>query len=271
MADYWEMQELTLLFGSGADHSRAQIEFQSWKRGPALCTLWPNDVHVWRIRLDTPCSNYFDEALSHEDRIHGKKFRFGIDRSRFVAARASLRLILNRYLRIPAAVLRFAQNSYGKPYLDNSQNPQGLRFNLSHSQDLALLAITRNRELGIDIEFKQIDFATDEVAEQFFSPFEISQFATIPPELKTEAFFNCWTRKEAYIKGRGEGLSFPLDQFDVTLRPDSTPGLLDNRIDRADVSRWSFLNLFPAPDYAATLAVEGSLKKIQLWDFDSSQ
>src|SRR5439155_12588368 len=111
------------------------------------------------------------------------------------------------------------------------------------------------------------DFATDETAEHFFSSAELRQFASIDSESKTQAFFNCWTRKEAYIKARGEGLSFPLDQFDVSLAPDAPATLLANRLDRADVSRWSFRGLFLVPQYAEVLAVEGVFSCLLLLDF----
>jgi len=133
---------------------------------------------------------------------------------------------------------------------------------------MALLAVARNRDVGVDIEFMRRDFATDDVARRFFSRPEVNQLASIASELKTEAFFNCWTRKEAYIKARGEGLSFPLDQFDVSCAPDAPAALLANRRDRGEVSRWSFQALSPEKEYAAALAVEGGFSRMCLWNFN---
>ena len=246
----------------------AGAERQSWQRGPVSPDLSLKDLHIWRVSLDAPWSWSFDEALSLDDRMRADRFRFESDRRRFCVARASLRLILARYLNAKPGRLQLDVGDYGKPFLADSKSSQGIRFNLSHSHRLALIAIARDREVGVDIEFMRPNFVTDDVVKHFFSCAEVEAFATISPAFKTQAFFNCWTRKEAYIKARGEGLSFPLDQFDVSLAPDAPATLLANRLDRADVSRWSFQGLFPAPQYAAALAVEGAFSRLLLWDLD---
>ena len=264
------MQDLSSLF----EQSRARPDSlesatqQTWKHGPASPVLWQNEVHIWRANLDAARPKHFHDALAPEDRMQAARYRFDVDRRRFGTARASLRLILSRYLETGPAALQFELGAYGKPRLANEQNKYGIRFNLSHSGELALIAIARYREVGVDIEFMRPDFAIDEVAEHFFSAAEVKKFCAIAPELKTQAFFNCWTRKEAYIKARGEGLSFPLDQFDVSLAPNAPAALLGNRLDRAEVSRWSFHDLFPNPGYAAALAVEGAFSRMLLWDFN---
>jgi 4'-phosphopantetheinyl transferase len=132
-----------------------------------------------------------------------------------------------------------------------------LRFNLSHSQDLALYAVTSNREVGVDLEYIQRDFDTRQIAERFFSTREIAALHALPANLQTESFFRCWTRKEAYVKARGEGLSLPLEQFDVSLSPDDPAALLNVAGNPAEVSRWSLRELTPAPGYMAAIAVEG--------------
>ena len=241
--------------------------YQSWRRGLASPVLWQNEVHVWRVNLELPWSWTFDAALSLDDRDRAARFRFDADRHRFSLARATLRMILGRYLKAEPAELQFRFGPCGKPRLVYSQNERGLRFNLSHSHELALIAVARDREVGIDVEFMRPDFATDEVAEHFFSRAEVQQLAAIEPESKTQSFFNCWTRKEAYIKARGEGLSLPLNQFDVSLVPDAPAELIDSRVDRAEVSRWSFQELFPASGYAAALALEGPFSRMLLWEF----
>ncbi|MFS8087118.1 MAG: 4'-phosphopantetheinyl transferase family protein [Acidobacteriota bacterium] len=243
---------------------------QSWQAGPVSPVLWPNEVHVWRARLDAPRSKDFELSLSDDDRERAARFRFEGDRHRFIMARASLRAVLARYLKTSAARLQFDLGPFGKPALAPRQNTLDLRFNLSHSHQLALIAITRGRELGVDVEFMRADFASDEVAEHFFSPAEVKQLVRLPAEIKTRSFFNCWTRKEAYIKARGEGLSHPLDQFDVSFTLDAPAALLDSRIDPAEVSRWSFEDLSPHPAYAAALTVEGNFSRLLLWDFQGS-
>jgi len=262
------MQQLESLFGqtklrpfqfAGSD--------RSWRSGPASPVIWPNEVHVWKIDLKAPGLSENQETLSKDEKARAARFRFHTDGDRFIAARSSLRTILARYLWTRPAELKFGINPFGKPHLVGSQDKLGLRFNLSHSHEIALLALARNRDVGVDIEFMRRDFATDEVAERFFSRSEVNQLGSFASELKTEAFFNCWTRKEAYIKARGEGLSFPLDQFDVSFAPDAAPALLANRRDAREVSRWSFQALTPAPGYAAALAVEAGFSRLCLWNF----
>jgi 4'-phosphopantetheinyl transferase len=228
--------------------------------------IWPNEVHVWRARLDTAWSWTFDEALSMEDRARADRFRFESDRRKFCVARASLRLILARYLKTRAGRLQIDTGEFGKPYFADAKASQGLRFNLSHSNQLALIAISRDREVGVDIEYVRPNFVTDEVAAHFFSPAEAEVLGSLPLAEKTQSFFNCWTRKEAYIKARGEGLSCPLDQFDVTVAPGAPAMLLNSRIDSKEVSRWSFQELSPEPGYAATVAVERGFSRLVLWD-----
>src|SRR5205814_9626650 len=197
------MMEATSLFAGTA---AATAGDQTWKRGPMAPVIWPNEVHVWRARLDVPWSWTFDEALSPDDRARADRFRFESDRRRFCVARASLRLILARYLKSKPGRLQIELGEYGKPYFVDAKATQGLRFNLSHSHELALMAISRDREVGVDVEYMRGDFVTDEVATHFFSAAIVEEFRAVPKELRTQSFFNCWTRNEAYIRARGEGL-----------------------------------------------------------------
>jgi len=244
------------------------IAQQTWMRGPSAPVIWPNEVHVWRARLDVPWSWTFDEALSLEDRGRADRFRFESDRRKFCVARASMRLILGRYLKTKAGRLQITTGDYGKPYFADERASLGLRFNLSHSHQIALIAITRDREVGVDIEYMRPNFVTDEVAGHFFSAAEAEELRALPFEMKTQSFFNCWTRKEAYIKARGEGLYCPLDQFDVSVTPGNPAMLLKSRMDEKEVSRWSFQDLLAGPGYAATLAVERSFSRMVLWDLE---
>jgi len=208
----------------------------------------------------------FDAVLSNDERDRAARFHFEKDRNRFRVARTSLRTILGRYLRLPPAALEFSQTEYGKPFLKNS-SAKDLRFNLSHSRDVALIAVTRGQDVGVDVEYMRPDFATKEVAKHFFSPRERDDLSNVPGELQTGAFYNCWTRKEAYIKARGEGVSLQLDSFDVSLAPDCPAALLDSRLHPDDVARWKLAELFPATDYAAALAVARDTSQIRLWQF----
>jgi len=133
---------------------------------------------------------------------------------------------------------------------------RSLRFNLSHSHGLALVAVTRGREIGVDIEWVRPGMSDERIAERFFSTGEVRALRKLPERLQDEAFFNCWTRKEAYIKAKGEGLSMPLSDFEVSLRPEESAALLSTKRDPQEASRWLICELFPAPGFVAALVVE---------------
>jgi 4'-phosphopantetheinyl transferase len=168
---------------------------------------------------------------------------------------------------LPPAQLRFSYNAWGKPALTNDSGADALRFNLSHSHQLMICAVTCGRDIGIDLEHLRSDLAQLQIAEQFFSSQEVAVLSALPVEQQTKAFFNCWTRKEAYIKARGEGLSFALDQFDVQFAPGESAALLRNRGDAREVSRWSLQELTPAPGYVGALAVEGHAWRLECWQW----
>ena len=254
----------TSLFQSSSPRSTGTQ--QTWKAGPVKPAIWQNEVHVWRARLDAPWSWTFDEALSLEDRTRADRFKFESDRRKFCVARASLRLILGRYLQAKPGRLQLQTNEFGKPFLPREKRSQGIRFNLSHSHELALIAITRDREVGVDVEFMRPEFVCDEMATHFFSRVEVEQFRSVPAKLRTESFFNCWTRKEAYIKARGEGLYCPLDQFDVFVAPGTPAMLLESRFGVNETERWSFHDINAGDRYAASLAVENGFSRLVLWD-----
>jgi 4'-phosphopantetheinyl transferase len=173
-------------------------------------------------------------------------------------------------LDVEPSQLRFRYNRYGKPALAGELAEDWLRFNLSHSHGLALYAFTENREIGVDLEFIRPELAGEEIARRFFSSAEAAELAALPSHLRTEAFFNCWTRKEAYIKARGKGLSLPLDQFDVSLAPGKPAALLRARGEPDESSRWSLTALAPAQGYVAALAVEGHAYQLRCWRWEGN-
>ncbi|HKG53037.1 MAG TPA: 4'-phosphopantetheinyl transferase superfamily protein, partial [Anaerolineales bacterium] len=161
----------------------------------------------------------------------------------------------------------FYYNQYGKPFLAPEFSSYLLNFNLSHSGSMALYAITRNMEIGVDIECIQSDFEYEEIAQRFFSVNEVAVLRTIPTEKKLEAFYNCWTRKEAYIKALGKGLSLPLDSFEVSFAPWESP-LLITKAGPQERSLWTLLNLKPGPGYMGALAVKGIGCGFRYWEWN---
>jgi 4'-phosphopantetheinyl transferase len=232
-----------------------------------------NEVHVWRASLDQlpPTIESFRHLLDADERPRADSFHFQSDREHFIVAHGLLRVILGSYLnRLPNS-LSFQRGSYGKPASIPDPFNDAIRFNLSHSHGMALYAIARSREVGIDVEFIRCGVHEDQIAERFFSRREIATLRMLPAALRSRAFFLCWTRKEAYIKARGEGLSLPLDQFDVSLTPGEPAELLGTRPDALEKARWSLSDLsFGLPGYAAALAVEGDAPSLALWQWPSS-
>lgn len=243
--------------------------FSSWCPPPEILTLDSSEVHVWRASLDLPASRTqrLEQPLSLDEREKAERFYFQKDRKRFIVTRGLLRMILSLYLEIEPGQLRFDYDIYGKPTLARESGEAGLCFNLSHSHGIALYAVTRNREIGVDIERVRADVEIQQIAERFFSPQEYETLCALPSNMQAEAFFACWTRKEAYIKARGEGLAFPLNQFDVSLAPGEPAALLSTKGDPQEASRWSLHELDPGPGYVAALAVEGYGWRLKCWQW----
>jgi 4'-phosphopantetheinyl transferase len=237
-------------------------EFPTWSEPPASLSLATGEVHVWRLALDQPESvlTEFRRTLEADELERAGRFHFEKHRRHFIAGRGGLRYVLSRYLEAKPEELRFSYGAFGKPALVDF----GLRFNTSHSHDVALFAVSADRELGVDVEHIRADFATEEIARRFFSRVEVGVFNALRQEERVPAFFRCWSRKEAYIKAIGRGLSEPLDAFDVTLAPREAARLL--RAEREDVSRWSMFDIDAGDDYAAALLVEAPVSHVRLWE-----
>jgi 4'-phosphopantetheinyl transferase len=244
----------------------------AWNPAPERLSLGDDDVHVWRASLNQPARviSDFIQTIAPDERERAARYHFQKDREHFIVARAVLRLLLGRYLGREPATLRFRMNPYGKPALDEGADSAALRFNLSHARDLALFVIVRNREVGIDLEYINQDFDVTQLAREFFSPGEIAALDTLPANMRREGFFRCWTRKEAYIKARGEGLSLPLAQFEVSLSPAEPAALLNVLANPAEISRWSLRELTPAHGYLAALAVEGDNWQLNCFEWTMS-
>lgn len=185
----------------------------------------------------------------------------------FVVARGVLRMLIGRYLVQPPQDIVFTYSKYGKPALPLLQDGSNLQFNVSHSGGLALLAFCWDAAVGIDVERKRPLPHSEQIAERFFSEQENQIFKSLPAEQRSPAFFNGWTRKEAYIKAIGEGLSCPLDAFDVTLAPGEPARLLRIHGRKQAASAWSLHAFTPRPDYTAALAVTGRDWQLSFWQW----
>ena len=216
--------------------------------------LPPDVVHVWTrpLQVPPPVEQACYELLSAEERQRAARYRVARPRNAFILTRGTLRSLLASYLGTAPQTLSFRFSEYGKPFLDGSFD---LRFNVSHTDGLALIAFVRTREIGIDVE--KINGAPDarKLAERFFSLQERHSLENLSGDELHAAFFRCWTRKEAYVKARGEGLSLPLHQFDVSVAADEPQALQATRPDASEAGRWIVRDLATIPGYVAALAV----------------
>jgi 4'-phosphopantetheinyl transferase len=244
----------------------------TWPVAPeSKLSLSRNEVHVWRVSLAPPAGVYQNlyNLLSDDERRRAEQFKFDNLKKRFVAARGALRDILSRYLKAAASQIEFEYDSHGKPQLAAAHSRDGIGFNLSHAENLALCAVTRGRAIGVDVEFVRPLADAEKIAKRFFSPLESSVFSALPEEKRTIAFFNCWTRKEAFIKAIGAGLSYPLHRFDVSFVAGEPAALLSTRPNPQEALKWKLHALSPAPDYVGAFAVDGDDFKLSCWQWEA--
>ncbi len=228
--------------------------------------LSSSQVHLWRLDLEAlrGHESRWNEVLSPDELSRSARFHFPRDRQHFVASRAVLRTILGAYLDKQPARLNFIYSKKEKPFVDPIEGSD-VTFNVSHSGGVALMAFTRVREIGVDIEHLRPDVDLESIAGRFFSAEEQKQFSALSAEDKGEAFFRCWTRKEAYIKATGDGLSLPLNQFDVALTPTRDNCLLATRPDSTEASRWLLKEVPGGTGYVAALCVRGADWQLKDW------
>jgi 4'-phosphopantetheinyl transferase len=225
--------------------------------GPAAAWLdVARTAHVWSVSLavsDATCSA-LRTSLSPEERARADRFAFERDRTAYVVSHAALRQILSRYAGREPAELRIAARPHGKPWLVDSP---GIEFNLAHSGGFALIGVTRGAPIGVDVEVVRPIEDMARLARHCFAPAEVVELEALPPTARLESFFNAWTRKEAYIKAIGEGLSCPLESFEVTLVPGEAARLRRINGSAAEADRWSLHAFAPAAGVAAAVAIAG--------------
>lgn len=227
------------------------------------------EVDVWIVPLDPSEAEVAALArlLSPDEAERAARFRFERHRRRYTVGRGALRTLLGRYLDVPPRAVAFGYGGKGKPFL---AQPPGetpalrplrspldfpLHFNLSNSEELALVAFCREAEVGADVERLRPMPDGLQIAERFFSAAERQALAAQPPEERDRAFFRCWTRKEAYLKAVGDGITAPLDAFDVTLAPGEPPRMLSIDGDPDRAAAWELVHVDPAAGYLGALAL----------------
>jgi 4'-phosphopantetheinyl transferase len=232
----------------------------SWRISPSKPNLSENDIHVWRVRLNQTDGRVqqLQHILSDDERLRAERFHFDRDRRRFIVSHGMLRLIIGDYIDMEPNRLQFYSGHRGKPYLMHSLGNVPLQFNLAHSKGIALYAFTCSREIGIDVEYVRDMPDAEKIALATFSSIENKMLQSLPEYQRKEAFFNCWVRKEAYIKAIGNGLYHALDRFDVSLAPGEPARLVSVEGSAEQASCWFMKSLIPEDGYVAALAVKGS-------------
>jgi 4'-phosphopantetheinyl transferase len=242
---------------------------EAWQTPPRKLTLPANRLDLWRVSL---CPGESRQSgllgiLSADETERAGRFHFEPDRMRFVSCRSALRSILALYLKMEPAELRFQYGAKGKPEIQEDQNPDAVRFNVSHSKDLALIGVSSGRSLGVDVE--KLRPAPDclELAERFFSEREFHALLELSADQRAKAFLACWTRKEAFIKANGDGLSYPLRDFSVSTTFDGPAAIEEVKTDPDAMLRWSLISLQPENEYVAAVAFENAPCQLRHWNW----
>jgi 4'-phosphopantetheinyl transferase len=212
---------------------------------------------VWLVRP----SATLVALLSPDEQVRAAKFYFDEDREHYRYGRAILRTLIGQYEQIEPTAVPFVYGEHGKPGLAGGD----LRFNLSHADGVALIAFARGREIGVDVERVRPLSDADRVARRFFSEREYGEYTAVFDAQKPQAFFNCWTRKEAFIKAIGEGLSCPLKSFDVSLLPGEAAQLREIRGSETAAAHWTLHSLDPLPGYVSAVIAEGQGWHLRCW------
>ena len=239
----------------------------SWQTPPIDLSLPLNEVHIWRVDLEVSPAvlQRCETVLSPSERARAQRYVFERDRRRWTVSRATLRLLLSRYLAAEPTMFEFDLNEFGKPSLAAPYKEMNIEFNLSHSAEIALYAFTRERLVGVDVEYMRADLDFDGMARHSFSLQEQHILRNFTGQEKRRTFFRGWTCKEAYAKALGKGFSQAFDQFSVSLLPSQPFALVQQNEDERELTRWSFLELDAGAGYAGALVVEGHDCQAKCW------
>ncbi len=222
-----------------------------------------NKIYIWKINLENSKYNPGDllQILSEDEISQADRITSPAGQNRFIIGRGYLRIILGACIKTDPGKIQYTYNSFGKPFLSPAhRNP--VRFNLSNSRSTALIAVSKGYEIGIDLEYIKTNRDFERLADRYFHRRETADLMKLPRTERIEAFYNCWCRKEAYIKARGMGMAIPLDQFRVSVNPDEPPLLLSTEHDPGAYQCWGLKQISPGNDFAG--AVAANLKRFTM-------
>jgi len=216
-----------------------------------------SEAHIWIINLDLEDHqvDFQRRVLSVAEKKRAARFHFERHRRRYIVSQGVVRRILSAYLDAEPNELVYEHGDHGKPALSGQYKNKGFHFNITHSHEIALFAVVKGIEIGVDVEFVREMGDIDGIAGRFFSASEQTSYFSLPKDQRLLGFYNCWTRKEAFIKAIGEGLSYPLEKFDVSLAPSEPAQLLRIETDPAEAFHWTLEAFNPSPEYIAAVAL----------------
>ena len=239
-----------------------------WNPPPDDLRLSAEHVDVWRISASFQNDELakLESVLSVDQRARAKRMRVSEKRRQYIIAQGLTRMLIGERVGADPRALEFDRGPNGKPYLGGRFADVGIQFNMTHTSHLALVALTLNREVGVDIERIRENLQWEKLARRYFSPLEYRDYSKLPESVRLRAFFTCWTRKEAVLKAIGTGLGGGLASFDVSVDPDAPPALLDNRWNGRFHGNWTLDQLRPGAGYVATLATERDGFDVRCWE-----
>lgn len=222
--------------------------------------LSEDESHIWYFDIESVSNEieFYKGFLSSEEIAKADRFKFTKDKTISILARGALRILSGRYLHLSPNTIKFRYGKYGKP---DYGFPVPLKFNISHSGNLIVIAFVKNCQLGVDIERIRQDFNVLDIAEKFFSDMEIKMLHDVQQDDVYKAFYRCWTRKESFIKAKGSGLSFPLARFTVSLN-DNEAKLLKTEWNPAEKEKWKLFSFEPASGYVGALSIGANIQKV---------
>ena len=241
-----------------------------WKPPPAHVILPYNELHIWLADLDNSWAAAWEweRVLNEEERAQADRLRFDQDQKRFVTARGVLRTIIGQYyLGMEPSLVEFYFGTRGKPFVKGYPEKMSFQFNSSHSRSFALYGFIQEYAIGVDIEYIRAIQEAASIIDGNCSEREKTSYHSLPEHERLSAFFNCWTRKESFIKAIGEGLYYPLDKFDVSLRPDAPAKILSIDKSSSEAARWTLMDINPLEGFLGAAAVRGQVENIIFFEF----
>jgi 4'-phosphopantetheinyl transferase len=234
-----------------------------WQTPLVFPLLEPEEVHLWFVELNRTPADMFISLLSESEKANASRLVKISDQNRCIISYGILRILLGKYLTLPPKAIDYFYGPHGKPYVVSNQNARDLQFNISHSGNALLYGFSLGAEVGVDVEYIRKDVQVKSIAERFFSVREIKQLQHLDASDLAYGFYRCWTRKEAFLKVTGLGLSFSLKKFSVDISSFCTDCLLE--VEGAPKDQWRLCSILEEHDYIAALAVKKEVQRLSGW------